>query len=360
MNPRERYWAVLHGEVPDKVNVIAAEGLRYGPQGGWLRRLRARGMGITHIVPPYKPMFFFDHRINPEIPDIIYSKTWFSEGRVQKIRHRFETPVGTVDSIVALNPDDNLLSKSPQTHFLKGEEDWRVINYIFQRMLDELRPNYQEMLLDQEDLGDSGYTIAVVDKTPYQRLWIEIAGVEQTVMDCKYRPEGFLEFIELQTRFHKRAAEITAGCPSDQVNIIDNITNIISPRYYREFCLPIYQIYAEAFAGTNKKIAVHFDGLFGHLKNEIAESPIDIIDSFTVPPTGNVSLTEARQLWPNKIPYVNLPPHLAHAPTETIFQGYCEILAEWDSKLLTIEHVEDLPVQVLEKHLACALDVCGY
>lgn len=325
-----------------------------------MRRLKARGMGITHLVPPYKPMFFFDHMINPELPDIVYSKTWFYEGRVMRIRHQFETPVGVVDSVVAVNPDDKLLSNSPQTHFIKSESDWEVINYIFRRMRDEMRPNYKEMLDDQEDLGDSGYTIAVVDKTPFQRLWIEIAGVEQTVVDLMDRTEGFLQFLELQFSFHKQAAEITAGCPSDQVNIIDNITNIISPRYYREFCLPVYQIYADAFAGTNKKIAVHFDGLFGHLKKEITDSPIDIIDSFTMPPTGNVSLTEARQLWPDKIPYVNLPPHLAHASDEDIRQGYSDILSEWGSKRLTIEHVEDLPIHVLERHLSCALDVCGY
>jgi hypothetical protein len=55
------------------------------------------------------------------------------------------------------------------------------------------------------------------------------------------------------------------------------------------------------------------DGLIAHLKGEISEAPFDIVDSFTVPPVGNMSLSEVKTLWPKKIVSVNLPPHLAHS-----------------------------------------------
>ncbi len=359
MNPYERHLALLSGEEPDKVDIIAAEGLRTGPLGGWLRRLSGRGMGITHIVPPYKPMFFYDNWINPEIKEIIYTQSHYIEKGIRKIRHGFETSVGNVFSIVGRNPD-NLITNSPEIPFVKNRSDWCIVNYIFEKMIENMRPNYEEMFLDQDTLGMNGTTIAVVDKTPFQRSWIELASLEQTVFDSLEKPDEFLEYIDVQTRFHEKAAEITAGCPAMQINIIDNITNTISPKLYEEYCLPIYKIYAQKLAGTGKCLAIHFDGYFKHLRKAITNSPFQVIDSFTVPPIGNVSLSEAKELWPDKIPFINLAPHLAFADKKELHEGYEKILAEWGNKKIAIEHVEDLPQDRLEMHLSAVMDVCGY
>jgi hypothetical protein len=105
---------------------------------------------------------------------------------------------------------------------------------------------------------------------------------------------------------------------------------------------------------------VHLDGLLRHIHEEINESSFDILDSLTVPPTGNISLTEAKEFFPGKILAVNLPPHLAFASMDELHEGYQKILDEHGSKCLIIEHVEDLPEAALEKHLTAALDVCGY
>ena len=360
MTPYERHLAVINGEEPDRVDVVFAAGLRGGPNHGMLKRLTARGMGITHIVPPYKPMYFFDFMINPFIEEIAYSQKYFSEDHVWKIKHVYETPVGSVDSIVGINPDDNVLSHSPETFFVKKVEDWAVINYIFEKMIAALAPNYDEMIGDQADLGTDGTTIGNVDKTPFQRAWIEVAGIERTSYDSIEKPALFLEYLDIQHRFHQKAAEITAGCPAMHITLIDNITNIISPKFYREYCMPYYDIYTQALAGTGKKFAVHHDGLLRHIREEIHQSSFDILDSFTVPPVGNISLSEAQEFFPEKVLAVNLPPHLAFASKKELHEGYERILAEHGKKCLIIEHVEDLPEQSLENHLTAALDVCGY
>ncbi len=360
MTPRERHLCVLHGETPDKPNVLAADGVRSGPSGGWVRRLSARGMAISHIVPPYRPMFFFDHAIDPDVDTVTYSRTNYREAGVRKTRHTLETPIGSVHSVVGHNPDIGLLTGSMESAFVKEPSDWRVINYIFAAMTDRLRPNYTEMERDLDTLGDAGYTIGVVDKTPFQRAWIELASIERIALDIADEIAECLEYFETQRLFHEKAAEITAGCPSEHILCIDNITNTISPRYYRDYCLPIYEIYSSALSGTGKILAVHFDGLFGHLKDEITDSPFQVIDSVSIPPIGDVSLREARRLWPDKVPFVNLPAHLAWASKEELIGGYSSILSDCGNKIFTIEHVEDMPEEKLELHLSTALDVCGY
>jgi len=360
MTPFERHQAILNGETPDKVDIVVAEGLRTGPQGGWIRRLQERGMGLTHIVPPYKPMFFFDTIVNPYIKDISYSITSYYKDGIWMNRHSFETPVGTVFADVGINPDLNLGTGSVISPFIKDRKDWKPINYLFKRMYETLRPNYKEIELDQEDLGQSGTTIAVVDRTPFQRLWISLTSIEDAVYAIFDGIAEVEEFVEIQYAFHKRAAEITAGCPAQQIQLIDNITNTISPELYLKYCIPFYKIYTDAFKGTNKKLSVHQDGLMGHLKNEIADAPFDIIDSFTVPPMGNVSISEAKRIWPEKQLFINLPPHMAFESEKKISESFSSIVSEWGNNRLVIEHVEDMPEEILEKTISAALDICGY
>jgi hypothetical protein len=360
MTPFERHLAVLRGDEPDRVDVVAAAGLRSGPEGGWMRRLAARGMGITHIVPPFRPMFFFDTIVNPYVPGITYSTSfYFEEGR-WKTRHSFETPVGTVSSVVGKNPRLNLGTGSVQEHFIKEKKDWRTVSCLFSKMTDALEPNYEELARDQDTLGPGGTTIAVVDRTPFQRLWIELASLEDTIYAFSDMTEELQEFLDVQLRFHRRAAEITAGCPAQHVHLIDNITNTISPDLYRGYCMPVYKIYTESFRGTDKVLSVHHDGLLSHLSREIGEASFAVLDSFTVPPVGDMTITQARAAWPGKRLSINLPPHLAWADTETLRAAYAAIVDEWGSKRLVIEHVEDMPAETLERHLSAALDACGY
>jgi hypothetical protein len=360
MTPWDRHQCFIHGEIPDRVHVLAATDLLIGSQGGWARRLMQRGLCIIHIVVPYRPNISFPFQVNPYIKEVRYSYTSFYENGIWKTRHVLETPVGMVDSIVCRNPNISIATEATESHFIKHPKDWLVVNYLFRTMVDSMRPNYEELERDQDELGKNGYTIAVVERTPFQRSWIELASLERTIFDIKDKQEGFLEYLEIQTELHKRAAEITAGCPSDHVLIVDNITNTISPNYYREYCLPYYQIYKNAFKGTNKVLAVHHDGRFGHLKDEIADASFDIIDSFTIPPSGDVSLTEAKVLWPSKIISVNIPPHLIWLDGNQLRESYAQILEEWGSNRLAIEHVEDIPLEKVENHLSTILEVCGY
>jgi hypothetical protein len=360
MHARERHLAVLMGQEPDRVDIVIAEGLRKGPTGGLLRRLSARGVGITHLVPPYRPNFLYDFSINPELEEVVYSKTFYIEGGVNKCRHTFDTPIGSIWSVTGEHRNNEVQTSSPIIPFIKSKADWSVLNYIFREMANHIRPNYKEMELDQEDLGESGFTIAVLDKTPFQRAWIEVASLEEAISGAMDETEEFLGFVDIQKEIHKKAAEIAAGCPSPHVLLIDNITNIISPKLYQKYCQPFYKIYSDCFRGTNKKLAIHFDGLFRHLINVMRDSTFDIIDSFTVPPTGNVSIAEVKRLLPDKQIFVNLPPHLAFSDPTELRKGYSRIVDDWGSKVLTIEHVEDMPPETLESHFMAALDVCGY
>jgi hypothetical protein len=184
--------------------------------------------------------------------------------------------------------------------------------------------------------------------------------VEQAIVDFTEMPEELCEFLEAEREFHKKAAEIAAGSPARVLNFYDNLTDMVSPRLFETFCLPTYGIYAEAIRGSDKILGCHMDGRLAHLKKGIAGSPIRLIESFTVPPVGDVPLGDARTTWPGKIISMNCPPHFAYKPMDDVRRGYQQLIDEWGDKRLAIEYVEDLPSDELEPHLSAALDACGY
>lgn len=360
MTPREKVMAVLNHEEPDKIPIMAFDFARIGSQGGWLRRLIKRGLGITRLCHPYKPSY---RGMDFYLEDVKYTQIRYIEKGIIKFRHLLETPIGTVTSVTRINPikDVQLLMGAHEEYFVKKPSDWRIMSYIFSGILNKLTPNYEAFEREEDELGETGVCYGRIDKTPFQRAWVELAPLERVAIDFKEKPEELQEFLEIQRQLHTRQAEIAAESPITFIDITEHITTVISPKYYREYCIPYYEIYAKALKGTGKLLGAHMDGQFGHLKKEIDEAPLNVIESFTVPPVGDVSLTEARSLWPDKLLFVNCPPHVNNGTPQEIRSAYEAILDEWGGrKGILIEHSEDIPLDKLEMNLSIALDVFGY
>lgn len=360
MTARERVMAVLKGERPDKIPIMAFDFLRAGSQGGWLRRLLKRGLGIIRFVPTYQPTY---RDMNFFLEDVKYTQVQYLEDGIRKIRRFLETPVGTLTGVMRVNPIEGVpLSRGAQEeYFVKTPSDWRIMTYIFKGILGKLAPNYQAFEREEDELGDNGICYGIVEKTPFQRAWVDLASIERAILDFREKPEEFQEFIEIQKQLHTRQAEIAAESPATFIDILDNITSIVSPKYFQEYCMPYYGLYSKALEGTGKILGVHMDGLLRHLKKDISQAPLGVIESFTVPPVGNISLAEAKSSWPDKILFVNCPPHVNNGTSAETRDAYEAILEEWGEKRkLLIEHSEDIPLEKVELNLSIALDVFGY
>ncbi len=360
MDTRERILTLLNGEVPDRPLVLAADTVRVGSPGGWVRRLTERGMGVIRRICPYRPHFNFPPPQPIFIPDVHWTTESYFEGRRLKIRYTLATPAGALSSVVAVKFTGTLGAYAREEFFIKQRQDWRVFTWLFRQLARVMAPNYEEITREEDTLGDKGITLGYLTKTSFPRAWIQLASAEQAVVDFTEMPEELQEFLEAEREFHKKAAEIAAGSPAKVLNFYDNLTDMVSPRLFESFSLPTYRLYADAMRDSGKLLACHMDGRLAHLKKAIAASPVQLIESLTVPPVGNVSLTEVKSVWPDKIVWINCPPHLAHITQDEVRLGYRKLLDEWGNTRLAIEFVEDLPIEELEPHLSAALDACGY
>ena len=367
MTPRERILAVFNGEEPDKTPVCVPEDvLRYHP-GDWSQRLQERGMGLIRGTAISQPNMrsSFSGGLIPRLTDVRYTRTDYFEKGVRKYRQTWETPVGSITGVMMTNPGDYAAygySPTPEEYVIKQPSDWRVVNYFLKDILDNLVPTYEGFERAEEEIGDRGVTVPWIYKTAWQRAWIQLAGPERALIDFHEQPDEVQEYIDLSNRWHTRTAEFAAGCPAKFVNIEENMTDVMtSPKYYREYCLPIYEIFSKQLAGTGKILGAHMDGRLGNLKKEIAESPLNVIESFSVPPTGDVSLSEVKKIWPDKMVFMNTASHLAWAKPEEVRTFYEALAEEWGTKkCLLLELIEQLPPETVESHLSAAMDAFGY
>jgi hypothetical protein len=69
----------------------------------------------------------------------------------------------------------------------------------------------------------------------------------------------------------------------------------------------LYHKVMEILDTTGKHLLVHYDGKLRLISDDVAALPIDGIDSFTPPPEGDMSVAEARALWPDKFLWLHPP-----------------------------------------------------
>ena len=108
-------------------------------------------------------------------------------------------------------------------------------------------------------------------------------------------------------------------------------------------------------------IGTHYDGKLAAVKDLIAESPIDIIESVTEPPEGDMALVECRAAWPGKglwsninVAHFDLTPdqlgeHISQRATETAPDG----------RHLAFEISEDFP-ENWRRGIPAVLEALGY
>ena len=69
------------------------------------------------------------------------------------------------------------------------------------------------------------------------------------------------------------------------------------------------------------------DGLVAGLAKEINECKNEIIEAFTPPPDGDLPLRVAREMWPEKIIWINFPCSL-HLESTDVIKNYTRKLLE--------------------------------
>ena len=334
MTMRERMLAVLRGEEHDRVPFVQYSGLAAPDEEVW-SVVGRENMGVVRWTRVHR----VEHpncRTESESAEI--------DGRPGE-RTVLHTPAGTLTEEKHFEPTYGTGSRSK--YFIRKRADWEVFNaYLRDAVVTE---DLEPYVRADAECGDDGVPMVSVERTPYQQLWIQWTSLEHLVCAMVDWPDVVEECMTLLADIERRILRVVRRTHEQlsfpMVNIPDNITApAIGPKYFREWCVPLYNELADIMAERDVPVFVHMDGDPMPLSDDIAASGISGLDSFSPEPDNDTSVADAVRLWPEKRLWLNFPSsvHIAEAP---VIRERAELILEQagHSGRLQIQISENVP-----------------
>ena len=319
---------------------------RYLKRGDMEREVRQQGLGIidyvaltTQIGPPWHliPEFV------SQVKDTKISIEYFWEYGRKVERRKYETPVGTVYADVGQDLGDG--SEHISHYYIQSPEDYRTMKYIVENAV--IGSNEGLCRARRDDLGEDGVVIGRVDRTPYQKLMLELVGGEQFLMDLYEEPEAVEELMDAMYRRLDEEMKLAMDSEIEVIWMPENVTfDMTPPSAFRKYHLEAYQRYTKWAHEAGKVVIAHFDGKVKVLKDLLLQSGLDGLESLSNPTIGGDStFEELCDMFPNMALLPNFPANMAHADQSEIdaYVSYLMETAEKHNRSLMLQVSEDLP-----------------
>ncbi len=338
MNIRERILSALNWEEPDRIPLTIYDWMI--PRGETERMLRKAGVGLILRLPV--------HQVEHREVDFVSKEYW--ENGKKYVRKTIRTPVGEIHQ--TLEPevayDTSLWIKE---HFIKEPDDYKVMEFVWKDMI--IHDNFEVIKEAVRRIGGDGLVYVRLAKVPIQEMLYQMLGLEQFSLDYYDRRDLFDSLHNSMLERYEELFELAVDAPVEIILYGDNITSdVVGEERFRNYCMPVYKQTMEKLVGTGKKLAVHLDGRLASLKHTIGEAEMDIVEALTPPPMGDVSVKEARELWPDKALWINFTSSMHIEPPDVIEAHTRHLIEEAGTKKgFAIGITEDAPVKALEKSL---------
>jgi len=311
--------AVVQGRRPDRVPFAQYENVCRCPVQEIWDLVGRENLGILR----HTQLIRWEH------PNCSFERTQIERDGMVGWRDTLHTPEGDLYQEHLRQPD--LGVAMIVSHYVKDPDDWKIVRaFLLDRTpvkdLTQFKRNW-------EQLGDDGIPHTHVLKTPFQSLWIFWARLEDVCLHMVDYPDLLGDVLELLGRDCSRVNDIAveAACelPIPYLNIPENLTApMIGLKYFRQYCLPYYDDLARKLAerGLDVPIGIHADGDLAPLWDEIAKSPIRLLDSYTPPPDNDTPVAKAVEMWPQMRLFLNFPSSVHLRDDQQIYQRAMEIL----------------------------------
>jgi hypothetical protein len=335
MTIRERLMATLRGGAPDRIPWNIYTHLLPQTEAG--RELHARGLGFMSGCVPFRTI--------PE--QVTIRENQSQVGGLPLIQKTIETPAGTLTEEAVIEPHHG--SRWIRKFFVAGPADYPAAEFYFRHT--RFEPEYEPWRQANAAMGEEGVVAASIMALPILVLMQDWMGVEGAAEGIYLHTGGFDALIDALGQHYQRQAELAAGSPAELVWFPESLTaTIISPQLFRRYCAPVYARAVPVVRGAGKLITAHYDGSIRPLVDLLGQVDIPIIEAFTPPPMGDLTVAEAKAAWPHKVIWVNFPGSLFHETAETIYTYTMQLLETGaPGGRLVMGCTEDFPIDQFAK-----------
>jgi len=335
MDQRQRLLTVLRGGIADRIpwNVYAW----LPPETEAKRRLQAKGLGLMGTRRIFREM---NHGVT------IHREERDIDGELH-FHVSIETPKGTLTEDAVL--EHNYGSRWIRKFFITSQEDYAAAEYFFRHTTFE--PDYEPWRQADAEMGPAGIVVGEIMPIPIMTLMVNWVGVEGLAEGIYHHTAGFEGLLDALDEHYARQVQLAAESPAEIIWFGDNVTGtIISPRLFERYVAPVYARALPVLGRAGKIPIAHYDGSNRPLVGCLARTALPVIEAFTPPPTGTLSVEDAKAAWPDKVVWVNFPAPLFLETAENIYTYTLDLLkSAAPGGRLVLGCTEDFPLDQFEK-----------
>ena len=275
--------------------------------------------------------------VKSQTENIEYSEIPFTKNRREYIRKCMKTPVGEIFSVT----EDGWT----QEYWLKTKDDYKVMKYIVENT--RLSPAYEALEIKRKEVASHGIAhVMLGDRSPLQSILVDFAGLENFAFHLIDYESEVMELYHASLKNFRKRVEIVAEGPGYYVGVLENFTaDALGPERFKRFHIPVYEELYPILHSSGKIVGNHFDGKLASCKELVAQAPIDVIESLTPPPEGDMILAECRAAWPDKLFWSNINLETYYLEPELLRETILNSIeqAAPDGRRLAFEISETIP-----------------
>lgn len=299
MTPRNRILSVLAGEMPDCIPFAIWHNKL--PDGEVERQLLEFDACVIHKSSVYDVSF----------NGIDVQQEIFEDGSARRIRTIYGTPAGDLTCIQRIMPGTVWTEK----HLFTGEHDYEPLTVLLESY--SHTSCYEQFEQDDHRWGDQCLARPATLHSPLHDVIYELMGIETFCYQWVENRDCIKQLCTILGRQRRRCLDLIARSPAQIAVVEGNVDlRVIGPKRFCEYYLPNIEEACRVLHAAGKYVGAHLDGDNRLLAPLLSGTSLDFIESFTPPPDCPLSLTDARQAWPDKTIMVNFPSsvHLGGVP----------------------------------------------
>ena len=273
----------------------------FGDLSYYYQSLERRGMlQKEYHGPEGEKRFYADFGVGiylytPDVFRVGYDSTVkYSEiNTPEKIVLRYETPVGTIESVQEYSVDTWCYVY--RKHCVQTIDDLRVMRYVFEHAL--YSENYEGYLFSDRLWGEDGigFAMGMACMAPVQKLLSRWAGIEPTVYLSVEHQEEFANVVAAIEQSQEDLVEVLAGSPAEIVILPENLSSdVTGMHFFTQLNMPYYVRIVRRLHAAGKKVAIHIDGRLKPCLGMLAGCGFDIAEAVTPMPFGDVAVEDLR------------------------------------------------------------------
>lgn len=341
MTTRENIIEALTGGTPERIPLTTYEGMAsrlLNPAA--LEACLEKGLGLVSHA--------FD-LVEWVQRDLKITQTESEIGGKKHTRIRYETPLGNLEQCH--------IDGWHHEYFIKEDSDYDTMRWIVEHT--EVVAHPERMAAHQKAIGEQGICMpagfwSVSEQTgekvwealrsPFMKMCVDWVDMQKFCMDAALETPEMIALYEAMREVFRPTAEALVQCSAPAIKLFDNLTiPMIGPARYSEYLSPAYEEWMDIFEPAGKKLCVHFDGMLGAVRDEIAKERFSIIESLTEPPEGDMMYDDCRAAWPDKIFWANLRADTFRLSGNELKEELRNIICRAGREGLLLEFAEHLP-----------------